>query len=558
MKSVKFVLLFLFFLFGFFSVSYWFSLSALNDFYVHKQNDWISTSSLPMYLWDSNSAWSYCASVSPFGAWSSWSSMGCWKSRVWLGYNSYQKWMVMRMNCSSTDTNCMLYWISNVWYTKNDNNYKFEWYNNQARALQSITTDSKSAYYYDGTLYDNVLFWHNSVIFWNTWTNETLQFMPWATYHNWILIANPFITDTSEHNIFFIKFNTNQAWSTRIDQSRAWHILQWDEVLSDNDIYELFGPSNSNLKFLTIQRNWSHFWPNETQSLYNQSDSILSSHSNDITLWFVYLTTNIEVYPWQDLPWGDPIISTWNYVNNSLSDWNNYQSCERDYSFRNFIVNAWVDCRHDYQDWIQDLEWFNSVVSFIEGWNIWNDNITWELQEYFTWITLSYNCQALVNNAVWLVKLYNIIDRDPEYYFNVISELKYITHSNPYNIVDKCWSRPSVPNEYLPINNNSNICSFDSWSNIINCFGYWSSSYSWDQTYFWMLVDNTVSMIWGYYNQTIVEPIRSNFLSWFNQMYDPNGLSCSSDYVSPIPSWLWDLINLIFVGLFVFLILKLL
>ena len=81
-----------------------FSISVLNDWYLHNQDDWIATTPQLQYLRTNNGNRNkYCWSVSPFSAYSSWSSMDCWASLVNLGFYSYEKGQVMRWNNSSSD-----------------------------------------------------------------------------------------------------------------------------------------------------------------------------------------------------------------------------------------------------------------------------------------------------------------------------------------------------------------------------------------------------------------------------------------------------------------------
>lgn len=497
---------------------YAFSLSALNDFYVHKQSDWINSSSLPMYLWTSSDSSSYCWSVSPFAWRSSWSSMGCWKSRVSLWFNSFQKWMVMRMNCSSTDTSCMLYWISNVRYTKNSDNYKFEWYNNQARALQSLTTP-KDSYTYNDITYDSVLFWHNSVIFWNTWSNDTLQYMPWVTYHNWILISNPFIDDVSVPNLYFIKLNKNQARGTRVSVARAWQIMQWDEILSDEDIYEIFGPSNkSNVKFYNISRNWSHFWPNETQLKYNQSDSILSSHSTQVTEWFIYLPTLEEFYPWSDLPSWD----NWNnwssiddYYSSSLIKW--YNECwNKAENLRKYLTLFW------YCTWQEDN--YPQLPSNILHTN-WSYNYTWD----------NYYCTQLADFHNNIYNLYSwnwnnwVLNQDVDLYDimnNNFNDLIISWWNNGITYDLNNWHMDNLPsvNNVCSVYNVVNIQQNEksrvekAWESITNFFWSWVTNNYYNSIKNWLgfswMIDSISEGTSWYFNSRFFSPYINEFNNW--------------------------------------------
>lgn len=427
--------------------------------------------------------------------------------------------------------------------------WTFKWWNEKSRSYRSFDT---AFWWYtddDWVLFDMYFPYHWTIVLYSSATRRTIQFIGNHVIRDKIIYVDP--TD-NDQNMYVIDMPNLKAWSLHLQSDfRYYFFWMWD--LDDTMLSEL--DFEQSYDILTWQ--WQHFFP-DTNIQFDQSNSMNSSHpyaflTDNVKMWLTMLyQTDIEYVPPYFQEWWNTDYWSWQWVSSDMIAWNNYQQCERETSFKNFIVNAWGMCRDDYKNWSQDYTWFRAVNDFIQQWNIWNENLTWELEEYFSWIDLSYWCNALLNNSIALVKLYNLTWKDPEYYFNVINTLKYITNDNPYDISQQCWNRPSVPTEYQPITNSSNVCNMDSRSNIVNCFNFWSSdTWSWS-SYFDVAIDNIKSMVWNAFDSNFLLPIKTSFNEW-NSLLSRNWVWCDNDTLLQIPYIdyvLWTIVILIFFLLF--------
>lgn len=516
--------------------------------------------------------------------WNQW-SLYDWGSATWLIYQNFntQRFFYTLLTGANISpgkielqNNADRWSCSNYWYANYSNYHAYTNYNYIKVWKASSTIDSNREFYIwndlikayrhvstpwlwysqDWVNFDMWFPYHWTIVFLDSTSWHTIQLIGPKTLKDKVLYVDPLEPD---QNVRVLDFFNWKAWSYHDPASDLSTYMFWLWSYSDDLFFDdladkmttsysitwngwtyAFPPTASQWQYSYYSSaDWTHYFTTETSRYWKTFSYLADLEFKNPTFW---LWTNYNDY------W------SWQSVESNLQAWNNYQECERETSFKNFIVNAWWLCRSDFSNWIQDYSGFRAVNDFIQLWNIWNENLTWELESYFSWINLSYWCQALLNNSISLVKLYNIIWKDPEYYFNVMNELKYITNDNPYDITQICWERPAVPTEYQPVSNSSNVCSLDSWSNIINCFSFWSSESSTWSTYFTSTIDNVKSMVWSVFDSEFINPLIENYNSWFIYISNYSRSSCPVWYTSPFPSSMGDFIIYWFVALLGFVL----
>ena len=423
---------------------------------------------------------------------------------------------------------CNLYYYSNYtnWYQQSNYNFikvfkptnlwettwDFYWWNESSRSYRSFHTPWNWYVDDDWNPYDMWFPRHWTIVLYSSTTKRTIQFIGKHVLRDKILFFDPLEPD---QNLWVISFYEGKAWSLNMQSDYRYYLFgMWDlddVMLSDLD-YEY------SYNILTW---WTYFRPNTAWQLniYPTSSPTTIWRFTEVgAMWLTFTyQTDLEYTP---PPFIDNSLVdywSWNWVNSDMTARNNYQACERDYSYRNFIVSSRKACASDYQNQLITADSYHRVMDYVfEYANIRNENTTWELQEFFSGYDYSNanGCQWLIANAQTLVKLYNLRwdPYDYGYYSDVVSELKYISQENPYNITQQCWDRPAVPTEYQSVTNSSNICNLDSWSNIVNCFKFWSNSaWTWDWTYFDLAIDNIKSLVWSAFDSEFLSPIRDNY-----------------------------------------------
>lgn len=421
------------------------------------------------------------------------------------------------------------WWVSFLKPTKESNqmtiwlyNYNW-WYDNVVLPKSWYTHTMKNG---ETVVFDNIYLWHWFFVLYTSWYTHTLQFFHDYYLEDYIIFTDPLessLQNSSLDNFYVISFPKLKAWWMKLLEMHIDPIFKWN--LDNYSISQFPFTSSYTLTQSNSNSPFPVFSSYMSASVSNWSNLNWERFKNDV--WFIYQKDLDFVSP--DFWWSeDEEESTWSYVSSDLTAWNNWNSCTNDYSHRNFVVQNRIACRSDYQNWVQDLTWYNAVSSFIQSANIYNENLTWEIESYFAWIELTNSCQWLLNNAVHLSKLYNnYLDRDFEYYSDVINELKYIRSENPYSLETYCWSKPTLPTELWWITNNSNVCNMESWANIVNCFQFWSSTTSndtWSNTYFWQTVDNIRWLIQWAFDSEFLSPIVDNYNQWKSVIQ--YGVSC--------------------------------
>ena len=473
-------------------------------YYLNWNIDWTYTYKYNNETWDN---------LSQLDSWNAWDYFACNLDY----YSSSVNW-----RRQSNYNFIKVYKPSTLWETS----WQFYRWNESSRTYRQFNTSWLWYVDDDWVAYDMWFPWHWTIVLYSSETKRTIQFIWKHVIRDKIVFFDPLEND---QNLWIISFVQGKAWSTNMQSDYRYYLFwMWDlddEMMSDLDLEYSYD-------ILT----WgTYFWPNTAWQLSIGPTSPTNWHrigryTEVAQMWLTFTyQTDLEYEP-PVFIWGSNDYWSWQWVSSDMQAWNNYQACERETSFKNFIVDSWISCRSDYQNWQQDYTGFRAVNDFIMQANIWNENITWELAEYFSWIDLSYNCQALLNNSVALVKLYNVIWKDPGQYFDVMNELKYITKSDPYDITQQCWERPAVPTEYQPVNNSSNVCNLDSWSNIINCFSFWSSDAGSWTSYFEVAINNIQAMIWNAFDSKLLSPIKDQFNEW-KWLLSKKWLSCDSDNV---------------------------
>lgn len=508
-----------------------------------------------------------------------------WWTATWLIYQNFntQRFFYTLLTWVNTapwkialQNNADRWSCSYYWYASYRNNHRYTNYNYIKVWKAKSTIDSNWEFY---VWNDNIKWYRHISTPWLWYAQDWVSFEHWFPYHwmvfffdedEWhtiqliwpktlkdvVLYVDPLEVD---QNVWLLDFYHWKAWSYHDPSNDLTTFMFWLWSYSD-DLF-ISDMADKMTTSYTISTGWWQYAlpPTASQWEYHYYSTADWNHyfTTDNSEWgktFSYLADlefeKPDFWNWTDYTdyW------SWIWVSTDMTEWNNYQACERETSFKNFIVNSWNSCRNDYQNWTQDYTWFRAVNDFIQLWNIWNTNLTWELEEYFSWIDLSFWCNALLNNSISLVKLYNVIWKDPEQYFDVMSELKYITHDNPYDIEQVCWTRPNVPTEYQPVNNSSNVCNMDSRSNIVNCFKFWSTKeWDTDSSYFEIAVDNIKSMVWNSFDSKFFNPIKVEFQSWQNLIYR-KGVACVDEWkLLTIPQMdlvVWGVAILIFFLLF--------
>lgn len=477
-------------------------------------NDWW------FYLnWNNDDTYTYM--------YNSWSSLNLTQLRSW------NKWDYFACNLNYYASRRNRYRQSNYNFIKVfkpcnlwECSWDFYWWNESWRTYRHFST--MWWWYIDDNdiTYDMWFPRHWTIILYSSETRHTIQFIWKHVLRDLVLYFDPLETD---QNLWVLNFENMKAWSTQMQSDYDYYMFwMWDldeEMLNDLDFEYSY----------TINTWWTFFRPNTAWQLnISEWESTVWRYTE---VWWMWLTmtytTDLSMYP-PFFQWSDVVdVWSWQWVESNMQAWNNYQACERDYSYRNFIVSSRKACASDYQNWLITAESYHRVMSYVfDVANIWNDS-TWELQEFFSWYDYSQAdwCQSLIANATTLVNLYKLRwdPYDYWYYSDVVWELKYISQENPYDITQQCWSRPEVPTEYNPVNNNSNVCNLDSWSNIVNCFSFGSSDVDWsNKTYFDMAIDNIKAMVWGAFDSKFLSPIRDNYNNWKGLIWR-NWLSCDDD-----------------------------
>ena len=472
-----------------------FSISTLSEYKFYNQDDWINSTPLLMYLREwrgaGSSDYEYCNSVSPFSAWTSWSSMSCWKSRVSLWFSSNLKWQVTRWNAWNNDTSQYLFSMSQIKITRNDNNFNIQYYNNISKSWSSIVTDTKQQITltdqvsWISTLYDKVIFRDDTVIFYNSETLESYQIKAWVDYHNWILLANPYDSDWQD-NLRLIKLKEWKAWSTTVPVSRAWDLMIWNEILSNTDIYSLFWDS-STAKYYTISRWGVNPFPFQTKWQYDQTDHHIKSTLESEEMFLYSYSNNFQApndsstLPDSNTPNNNPS----NYYDSSLIQW--YNECVNKWENLRKAVHLAVMCKNQDENTLRE-----NII-----YNTWLD---------YTW-TASY-CIQLDNYVVTLYEKYK-----DNWATGVFSyDINLQDNSAPINQLIFAWYYNSVvvwPNwdiSWLP--------SWNSW-----CASWTSTNFE-NQNQSWLeKVANTFNNYFG----SGVTNIYTNSLTsslWFSWMVD--------------------------------------
>lgn len=408
-----------------------FSISTLSEYSFFNQDDGIASSPQLMYLWEWKGAWwdyGYCNSVSPFSAWTSWSSMSCWKSRVSLWFYSNLKWQVTRWNSSSNDASSYEFSMSQIKITRNETNFNIQYYNNISKSWSSIITDNKQQITlteqvsWTPTVYDKIVFWDDTVIFYNSETLESYQIKAWVDYHNWILLANPYDSD-GEDNLWLIKLQEWKAWSTTVTVARAWDLMIWNEILSNTQIYDLFWDS-STAKYYTISRWGVNPFPFQTKWQYDQTDQHIRSSLAPEEMFLYSYSNNFQApndssnLPDSNTPTNNPS----NYFDSSLiqgynqcvNKWENLRKAlhlavmcknqDENTIWENIIIRTWLDYTWTASYCIQLDQYVQTLYqNYSWNWNNWLINENVDLQDnsapindlIFSWY---YNSVTVDNN----------------------------------------------------------------------------------------------------------------------------------------------------------------
>lgn len=527
-----------------------FSISVLNDWYLHNQDDWIATSPQLQYLrTNNNDRNKYCRSVSPFSAYSSWSSMSCRASRVNLGFYSYEKWHVMRRNNYSQDvcnnansSDCYLFSFSNVkvsrpqgWY------FQIQYYNNISRSWSTINTDDQykltktNPETWVSTAYDQVVFRDDTVIFYNSNTLESYQFKAWIEYVDWIVLANPYDDDWVD-NLWFIKLKSWKAWSTTVSVATAWDIMLWNTILRLDDLYTLFWDS-STAKYYTISRWGVNPFPFQVKNLYDQTDKKINS---------IYAQQDMFQYSYENNFLSPD--STQNLPDSNVSQDNNY--------FNANLINEYNNCVNKWENLRKALHL--AVMCKNQDENTERENII-----YNTWLdytgSASY-CQQLDNFVVNLYSLYSwnratwVLDYDInlQYISAPINNLIFAWYYHSV-MVDANWNISWLPNwnsrcaSYTVSNfQNQNKSTIEKISDEITSFfwtgiaKYYQDTINNNQTFSWLLASIKNWTSW-YFTQYLFDPYIAMFNSWYNDFHSKIWVwSCSDIHNSVWWLVLWD------------------
>ena len=544
-----------------------FSISVLNDGYLFNSDDWIATSPQLQYKWtNNNDSNKYCWSVSPFSAYSSWSSMGCWASRVDLGFYSYEKWQVMRWNnynqdvCSnSSSSSCYLFSFSNVKVSRPQWYFQIQYYNNISRSWSTINTDDQYKITkihpesWVSIAYDQVVFRDDTVIFYNSETLDSYQFKAGAEYVWGILLANPYDEDGID-NLWYIKLKSWKAWSTTVSVATAWDIMLWNTILRLQDIYTLFWDSTSS-KFYTISRWGVNPFPFQVKNLYDQTDKKINSIYAQQDM-FQYSYENNFISP----------DSTDNLPDSNVSQDNNY--------FNAALVDQYNDCVNKWENLRKALHL--SALCKYQDTNTERENIIYITWLDYTW-TASY-CQQLDNYVVNLYNTYSwnwatgvfSYDVNLQDYTLPINQLIFAWFFHSV-VVWSDWQISWLPNwndrcaAYTVSNFNQNNKSTIEliWDEITSFFWsgvakYYKDTINNNNTFSWLLESIKNWTSW-YFTEYLFNPYIVMFNSWYNDFHSKVWLSsCSSIQNSVWSLVLWDYALYIVAFVIIFILIMLL
>lgn len=363
--------------------------------------------------------------------------------------------------------------------------YNFKYYDINTNSLQTFNVPSIAWFTYtlqwwQTVFFDEVYFWHDSIIFMDSSNHYTLQLLGTTLLENLVLYIDPF---SNWDNIYLIDFN---YWKARSAS------LSWDYVAS---IMLNAVDIDNTLLFHTIPRSSSY-----TVSAWNTSVW-------PVTAW------NLCSWDWcKQSNWGYSS-NMWSYnvdlnyvapdyeVNNNMAQisWSvsqsenleQYNACIDEYTYVKDTSSFWFRCREDFQNWLLTDNEYYYIEDYLLSWD-------WII---FDWNYRTDNCARTARIAKEMLDLY------PDNYLRDIRlAYNWSSSSNGIDLTYICWNRPSQ-------STSSDWVSW--WQDILNWIGVWNSSEgSWNV--FDLTVDSFKNLISNPFNTYIIEPIQSEYNSWYN------------------------------------------
>lgn len=367
-------------------------------------------------------------------------------------------------------------------------------------------------------LLDDVYFRHNSIIFQNHETYDTVQLVNDGGYGQRVFWCDP---QENWQNFYMIDFKNQKARSTHQTKNYCFAVM-FGEIKFNPTVL-----SNINFDYSYTLSRWSQYLrPQTVWVVWAWPDVQISKedYDQDMRTPFGWTYSQDIEFVEPNINWNTNWSTGWTLVpDNSYEQvFNDYNACYETYSYYNAIANSRKACLNDLDNWKITLQEYSDMSAYIQSVDDIITNWSWSYP-ISTW---SVNCTLMVENARSFAKN-EIIDKPNMYmsdYQVAIEDIKLKkTVDNPYNITALCGEKPVNPNTWNPATDYD--CNLSSRSNIANCFKFWSdpaSSWS-DASLFDTAVDNMSIMVSNSFLSKFLSPIQQEFNAWRTKI---SGVQC--------------------------------
>lgn len=496
-----------------------FKLWSLQDWWMSRSDIWstfwkvcIQNDSFYQWYWSLIKQW--------YSFWSYWGSSTC--INYAMGANSIFQAIVANPIGNSSSRS---YFFTSLVSFESDNSwgYNFKYYDINDNNIKTFNVPSIAWFQYtlrnwQTILFDEVYFWHDTIIFMNSSSHYTLQLIWTTLLENIVIYADPF---SSTENLYMIDFNLWKARSTSLSSDYVASIMFNAIDISNNLLFNEINWTNS----YTLSAWSSSVFPLTAWNLCSwdgckQSNWWYSSSMRSYNLDLNYVAPEYDLNNDPDNP---------NYIPIWWTAYSWYLSCFQDWTEISSFANSRNDCRSQAMSSWMNLYEFMDVEDYVL-------NFTWDENENRRDISNNVSCQAFMLSAKLEYDQYW-----SGYYSHLVSEAKkYKNSSNSLPVEAYCGSNP-LTHETNTITTREDI--------------YWeskqaNSSLTWDEedctNWFTCTLLEYINAPKNYVKKHLIDEYSGAFHSWYNAV---DFVSCPNQSYWETPYW-----NYVFIGVVVFLV----
>ncbi len=420
-----------------------------------------------------------------YSFWSYWGSSTC--TDYVMGANSI--FQAIKTN-PIWNANSYWYFFTSLVSFSSDNSwgYNFKYYDISTNSLQTFNVPSIAGFNYVLTnwqtvFFDEVYFWHDSIIFMNSESHYTLQLLGTTLLENLVLYGDPF---SNWDNLYLIDFNLWKAWSTNLSWDYVASIMLNAIDISNNLLFNEINWTNS----YSLSAWSTSVFPLTAWNLCSWDWCKQSNWGYSSNMWSYNLDLDFVAPDYSNqFPWGNPRLE-WSITQQESVE--AYNSCIDRYINVKDLSSFWFQCRQDYENNKLTRDQYLAIENYV---------LDLDSNTAFSWSTVTDNCFLMSDIAL------NMFDTH-SWTYNTDVNLAWRGSSSTawIDLSYMCWSKPSVTPSEDWIN---------WWQDLLNRIWLWSSITSWWYSVFDTAISEFKDMISDPFNEYIIDPIQSEYNSWY-------------------------------------------